>query len=169
MKKAKPKPLRLPDLPLPKAQIEALKSIAQAAGADKNMQLCLFIGPSGTGKTLVAQVLANELKRPLQRMKLPALVGESDGETERNLTAILAKAGAAKAILFFDEADALFGKRSEVKDSHDRYANQEVGHLLSAVEAYRGLVILGSNIEVDDDSALAGRPAHVLTFARQTD
>ena len=102
--------------------------------------LCLFTGASGTGKTLAAETLASELGRPLQKMRLMEIVGKNIGETEKNLQRVLVKAQAAGAILLFDEADALFGKRTTVKDSHDRYANQEVSYLLQTLEAYRGIV-----------------------------
>jgi len=173
MKKPSPDALTLDELPLSQEDIDALKKIGRAAGKQKN-QLCFFVGPSGTGKTLVASVLANDLERPLQRVKLPALLRKSagkpkKGETEEAVTALFEKAQAAGAVLLFDEADALFGKRSEVKDSHQRYANQEVSYLLDAVGGYPGLVILSSNRKAEADSALSGRRAHVLTFARQDD
>jgi len=102
----------------------------------------LFAGPSGTGKTLAAEVLANELELDLFRIDLSAVVSKYIGETEKNLRRVFDAAEEGGAILFFDEADALFGKRSEVKDSHDRYANVEISYLLQRMEAYRGLAIL---------------------------
>ncbi|WP_193367945.1 ATP-binding protein [Pelagibius marinus] len=161
-----PAPLLIDELPLSQKDIDILQKIAGNAGK-KAHQLCLFSGPSGTGKTLVASVLANQLERPLQRVKLPALVGKSAEETEKNLVALLEKAQAAEAVLFFDEADALFGKRSEVKDSHDRFANQEVSHLLDALIAYNGLVILSSNLKAAADSPVSACKAHALTFEKQ--
>ncbi len=163
-----PAPLGIDELPLSQKDIDTLQKICGSAGKQVN-QLCLFSGPSGTGKTLVAAVMANELERPLQRVKLPALIGKSAGATEKNLAAVFDKAQAAEAVLLFDEADALFGKRSEVKDSHDRYANLEVSHLLEAVSAYKGLVILSSNLKAEADSPVSACKAHVLTFARQED
>ena len=166
MKKPDTTPLRLGDLPLEEAHAGTLKAIARAAAASVH-QLCLFVGPRGSGQILVAKVLAHEAERPLKRTKLSALFGKSIGETENNLKGILEKAQTDEAILFFDEADALFGKRSSVKDDDDRYANQEVNHFLDAVGSYRGLVILCSNLKVEDDSPLSGRSAHVLTFSQK--
>ncbi len=161
-----PAPLLIDELPLSQKDIDTLQKIAGNAGKKAN-QLCLFSGPSGTGKTLVASVLANQLERPLQRVKLAAVVGKSVEETEKNLIALLEKAAAAEAVLLFDEADALFGKRGEVKDSHDRFANQEVSYLLDALSAYKGLVILSSNLKAEANSPVSGCRAHVLTFAIQ--
>ncbi|MEO3428865.1 AAA family ATPase [Pelagibius sp. CAU 1746] len=163
-----PAPLGIDELPLSQKDIDTLQKICRNAGKQAN-QFCLFSGPSGTGKTMVAAVMANELERPLQRMKLGAVVGKSAGETAENLTALFAKAQEAEAVLFFDEADALFGRRSEVQDSHDRFANQEVGHLLEALAAYRGLVILSSNRKAEAGSPVSACKAHRLTFARQDD
>ena len=98
----------------------------------------LFAGASGTGKTMAAEVLANELKLDLYRIDLSAVVNKYIGETEKNLRRVFDAAEDGGAILFFDEADALFGKRSEVKDSHDRYANIEINYLLQRMESYRG-------------------------------
>jgi SpoVK/Ycf46/Vps4 family AAA+-type ATPase len=106
----------------------------------------LFSGASGTGKTLAAEVLATELHLDLYRIDLSQVVSKYIGETEKNLRRIFDAAEEGGAILLFDEADALFGKRSEVKDSHDRYANLEISYLLQRMEAYRGLAILTSNM-----------------------
>ena len=105
----------------------------------------LFAGPSGTGKTMAAEVLANELRLDLYRIDLSQVVSKYIGETEKNLRRVFDAAEEGAAILLFDEADALFGKRSEVKDSHDRYANIEVSYLLQRMEAYRGLAMLTTN------------------------
>ena len=105
----------------------------------------LFIGESGTGKTLAAEVIAHELRLDLYRIDLSAVVSKYIGETEKNLRRLFDAAEDGGCILFFDEADALFGKRSEVKDSHDRYANIEVNYLLQRMEAFRGLAILATN------------------------
>ena len=94
----------------------------------------LFAGPSGTGKTMSAGIMANELKLDIYRIDLSTVVSKYIGETEKNLSAIFKGAEASNAVLFFDEADALFGKRSEVKDSHDRYANIEISYLLQRME-----------------------------------
>jgi hypothetical protein len=105
----------------------------------------LFAGASGTGKTMAAEVIANALRLNLYRIDLSAVVSKYIGETEKNLRRLFDAAEEGGALLFFDEADALFGKRSDVKDSHDRYANIEVSYLLQRMEAYRGLAILTTN------------------------
>ena len=102
----------------------------------------LFVGPPGTGKTMAAEVLAHTLGLDLYRIDLSAVVSKYVGETEKNLSRIFAEAATSNAILFFDEADALFGKRTEVRDAHDRYANIEVSYLLQRMEEYEGVVVL---------------------------
>lgn len=124
----------------------------------------LFAGPSGTGKTLAAEVIATALDLDLYRIDLSQMVSKYIGETEKNLARIFAAAETGGAILLFDEADALFGKRSEVKDSHDRYANIEVSYLLQQMESYRGLAILTSNQKSALDSAFLRRLRHVVAF-----
>ena len=124
----------------------------------------LFWGDSGTGKTLAAEVLANTLGLALYRIDLSAVVSKYIGETEKNLRKVFDSAEELGAILLFDEADALFGKRSEVKDSHDRYANIEVSYLLQRMEAYRGLAILTTNHKAALDSAFARRLRFVVHF-----
>jgi SpoVK/Ycf46/Vps4 family AAA+-type ATPase len=124
----------------------------------------LFAGDSGTGKTLAAEVLANQLRLNLYRIDLSAVVSKYIGETEKNLRRLFDAAEDGGAILFFDEADALFGKRSEVKDSHDRYANIEVNYLLQRMEAYRGLAILATNIRSALDIAFTRRLRFIVTF-----
>jgi hypothetical protein len=124
----------------------------------------LFVGPSGTGKTTAAEVLANELRLDVYRIDLSAVVSKYIGETEKNLRRVFDAADEGGAILLFDEADALFGKRSEVKDSHDRYANIEVGYLLQRMEAYRGLAILTTNLKNALDSAFLRRIRFVVSF-----
>ena len=106
----------------------------------------LFAGPSGTGKTMAADVLAHELGLPLYAIDLAGVVSKYIGETEKNLDRLFDAADAVDAILFFDEADALFGKRSEVRDSHDRYANVEISYLLQRMEAHDGVAILATNL-----------------------
>ncbi|HTK06004.1 MAG TPA: AAA family ATPase [Ktedonobacteraceae bacterium] len=117
----------------------------------------LFAGASGVGKTMAAEVLANELHLELYRIDLSAVVSKYIGETEKNLRRIFDAAEGSGVILLFDEADALFGKRSEVKDSHDRYANIEVSYLLQRMESYRGLAILTSNLKDALDNAFLRR------------
>jgi hypothetical protein len=124
----------------------------------------LFAGPSGTGKTTAAEVLARELALDLYRIDLSAMVSKYIGETEKNLRQVFDAAEDGGAILLFDEADALFGKRSEVKDSHDRYANMEVSYLLQRMEAYRGLAILTTNLRDALDSAFMRRIRFVVEF-----
>jgi hypothetical protein len=124
----------------------------------------LFAGSSGTGKTLAAEVLANELALDLFRVDLSALVSKYIGETEKNLSRVFAAAESSGAILLFDEADALFGKRSEVRDSHDRYANLEVSYLLQRMETYRGVAILTSNLKQTIDTAFQRRLRFIVTF-----
>jgi SpoVK/Ycf46/Vps4 family AAA+-type ATPase len=124
----------------------------------------LFSGPSGTGKTLAAEVLAQRLKLDLYRIDLSQVVSKYIGETEKNLRQVFDAAEVGGAILFFDEADALFGKRSEVKDSHDRYANIEISYLLQRMEAYRGLAILASNMKEAMDPAFVRRLRFVVRF-----
>lgn len=124
----------------------------------------LFAGASGTGKTLAAEVLASELQLDLYRIDLSSVVSKYIGETEKNLRRIFDAAETGGAILLFDEADALFGKRSEVKDSHDRYANMEVAYLLQRMEAYRGLAILTTNLRNSLDQAFLRRLRFVVQF-----
>ena len=124
----------------------------------------LFAGPSGTGKTMAAEVLANELRLDLYRIDLSSVVSKYIGETEKNLRRVFDAAEESGAILLFDEADALFGKRSEVKDSHDRYANIEVGYLLQRMEAYRGLAILTTNMKSALDDAFLRRIRFIVQF-----
>jgi hypothetical protein len=124
----------------------------------------LFAGDSGTGKTMAAEVIANELHLNLYRIDLSAVVSKYIGETEKNLRRLFDAAEDGGAILFFDEADALFGKRSEVKDSHDRYANIEINYLLQRMEAYGGLAILATNKQSALDLAFMRRLRFVVNF-----
>src|SRR4029077_11943522 len=124
----------------------------------------LFSGESGTGKTLAAEVLARELGLDLYRIDLAATVSQYIGETEKNLRRVFEAAEASGAVLLFDEADALFGKRGEVKDGHDRYANLEIAYLLQRMEAYRGLAILTTNLRANVDRAFLRRLRFVLQF-----
>ena len=124
----------------------------------------LFAGESGTGKTLAAEVLAHELALDLYRIDLAATVSKYIGETEKNLRRLFDAAEASGAVLLFDEADALFGKRGEVKDGHDRYANLEVAYLLQRMESYRGLAILTTNLRSNLDRAFLRRLRFVVQF-----
>jgi hypothetical protein len=124
----------------------------------------LFAGESGVGKTMAAEVIAKELNLNLYRIDLSAVVSKYIGETEKNLRRLFDAAGGGGAILFFDEADALFGKRSEVKDSHDRYANIEINYLLQRMEAYTGLAILATNMKSALDPAFTRRLRFIVTF-----
>src|SRR6185312_5093877 len=124
----------------------------------------LFTGLSGTGKTMAAEVLARELRLDLYRIDLSAVVSKYIGETEKNLKVVFDAAEEGGVVLLFDEADALFGKRSEVRDSHDRYANIEVSYLLQRMEAYRGLAILTTNMRDALDSAFLRRLRFVVSF-----
>jgi len=167
------------DLVLPQPQLDTLHEIAlhvrhratvyedwgfAARGARGLGINALFAGPSGTGKTMAAEVLANELRLDLYRIDLSSVVSKYIGETEKNLRRVFDAAEEGGAILLFDEADALFGKRSEVKDSHDRYANIEVSYLLQRMEAYRGLAILTTNLPTALDQAFLRRLRFVVLF-----
>jgi hypothetical protein len=167
------------DLVLPRDQAAQLRELAdhvhqawrvrdawgwEARGARGLGAAALFAGPSGTGKTLAAEVLAGELALDLYRIDLSQVVSKYIGETEKNLERIFGAAEDGGAILLFDEADALFGKRSEVRDSHDRYANVEVSYLLQRMETYRGLAILTSNQRSALDQAFLRRLRAVITF-----
>jgi hypothetical protein len=167
------------DLVLPPPQAALLREIAVharhrltvyerwgfAAKSARGLGLAvLFAGESGTGKTMAAEVLANELELELFRIDLAAVVSKYIGETEKNLARVFDAAEDSGALLLFDEADALFGKRSEVKDSHDRYANIEVSYLLQRMEAYRGLAILTSNQKAALDPAFQRRLRFVVHF-----
>ncbi len=124
----------------------------------------LFVGPSGTGKTMAAEVIAGELNLDLFKIDLSCLVSKYIGETEKNLSRVFEEAEQSNAILFFDEADSVFGKRSEVKDSHDRYANIEVNYLLQRMEEYEGVVILASNYQKNIDEAFTRRIRFIVEF-----
>jgi hypothetical protein len=167
------------DLVLPAAQTDTLRQIALhvrhkalvnnrwgfAARHPRGLGLtALFTGMSGTGKTMAAEVIAAELGLDLYRIDLATVVSKYIGETEKNLREIFAAATDTDAILLFDEADALFGKRSEVRDSHDRYANLEVSYLLQQMEAYRGAAILTTNMRHALDQAFMRRLRFVVTF-----
>ena len=167
------------DLVLPEPQRQILREIAAhvrqrarvyetwgfAAKAARGLGIsALFVGASGTGKTMAAEVLGNELRLDLYRIDLSQVVSKYIGETEKNLRRVFDAAEQGGAILLFDEADALFGKRSEVKDSHDRYANIEISYLLQRVEAYRGVAILTTNMKSALDTAFLRRIRFVVQF-----
>jgi hypothetical protein len=124
----------------------------------------LFAGPPGTGKTMAAEVIAAELDLPLYRIDLSQVVNKYIGETEKNLRRLFDAADSADVILFFDEADALFGRRTEVKDAHDRYANLEISYLLERMERFKGLAILATNRKKDLDEAFLRRLRFVVEF-----
>ncbi len=167
------------DLILPVHQLETLHQLASqsrhrmtvyekwgfAAKGRRGLGICaLFSGPSGTGKTLAAEVLAHELKLDLYRIDLSAVVSKYIGETEKNLKQVFDAAECGGVLLLFDEADALFGKRAEVKDSHDRYANIEVGYLLQRMESFQGLAILTTNLKSALDKAFQRRLRFCVEF-----
>src|SRR5271163_1808285 len=124
----------------------------------------LFAGASGTGKTMAAEIHAHELGLDLYKIDLSTVVSKYIGETEKNLARIFAEAETSNAILFFDEADALFGKRSEVRDSHDRYANIEINYLLQKMEEHEGVVILATNFRKNMDHAFVRRIHFTVEF-----
>lgn len=150
-------------------QVKQRSKVYQEWGFENRMNRglgisALFAGESGTGKTMAAEVIANELRLNLYRIDLSAVVSKYIGETEKNLRRLFDAAEDGGAILFFDEADALFGKRSEVKDSHDRYANIEINYLLQRMEAFRGLAILATNMRNALDNAFVRRLRFIVNF-----
>ncbi|MET8336020.1 ATP-binding protein [Streptosporangium canum] len=167
------------DLVMPDLALETLRDIARqvrnrarvyvewemAGSSPRGLGVTtLFTGESGTGKTLAAEVLAADLDLDLYRIDLAAVVSKYIGETEKNLKRVFDAADASGAVLLFDEADALFGKRSEVRDSHDRYANLEISYLLQRMETYRGLAILTTNLKSALDRAFLRRLRFVVNF-----
>ena len=167
------------DLILPPAQLAILKQLAAqsrhrltvhedwgfAAKGRRGLGLsALFSGPSGTGKTLAAEVLAADLGLDLYRVDLSAIVSKYIGETEKNLSRLFDAAEGGGVMLLFDEADALFGKRTEVKDSHDRYANIETGYLLQRMERFQSIAILTTNLKTSIDTSFQRRFRFMLDF-----
>jgi len=166
------------DVVLPDASLDALRALVVQArhharvvgewGFARSARgtgiSALFHGASGTGKTLAAEVLANELHLDLYRVDLSQVVSKYVGETEKNLRSVFDAAEQSGALLLFDEADALFGRRSEVRDSHDRYANIEVSYLLQRMEAYPGLAILTTNMRSGIDAAFQRRLRFIIDF-----
>jgi hypothetical protein len=124
----------------------------------------LFAGESGTGKTLAAEVIANSLGLVMYKIDLAQVVSKYIGETEKNLSSIFAEARTHNAVLFFDEADAIFGKRSEVKDARDRYANIEIAYLLQEIESYSGIAIMATNLRQNIDEAFTRRIDFLIDF-----
>ena len=124
----------------------------------------LFIGPSGTGKTLAAGWIATRLGLPLYRVDLASVTSKYIGETEKNLAQLLARAEQAEVILLFDEADSLFGKRTDIDDANDRFANAQTNYLLQRIENYDGIVLLTSNSHARFDAAFARRLDFVIEF-----
>lgn len=156
-------------------QIDQLRSwLAQHAGLVnqknklKDGYLVLLYGPGGTGKSTAASILAKEISTDIYRVDLAATVSKYIGETEKNLARLFDTAEQKGWILFFDEADALFGKRTEVKDSHDRYANLDVNYVLQRIENYNGLVILASNMKSNIDDAFIRRFQSIIHFPPPT-
>jgi SpoVK/Ycf46/Vps4 family AAA+-type ATPase len=167
------------DIVLPPDQLQLLREVCTHVkhrarifgqwGFDRKVSLgkglaVLFVGPSGTGKTMAAEIIAGELGLDLYKIDLSCVVSKYIGETEKNLNRIFQEADESNAILFFDEADAIFGKRSEVKDSHDRYANIEINYLLQKMEEYEGMVILASNFQKNIDEAFTRRLRFIVEF-----
>ena len=166
------------ELVLPHAQALQIEEIAQAMASIARVHhewgterawdgaglSVLFTGPPGTGKTMAAEVLANALELPLYRIDLSQVVNKYIGETEKNLKRVFDAAEQGDIILFFDEADALFGKRTQVRDAHDRYANLEISYLLSRMEKAKGLMILASNRKADLDEAFFRRLRYIVNF-----
>lgn len=168
---------RLDDLVLPQNTLELLREfllwiknrdtvIRAWGGRWTGGPVALFCGPSGTGKTLAASAVAGELGWPLYRVDLGALVSKYIGETEKNLNRLFSATHGQQAVLLFDEADSLFGKRGEIKEARDRWANMEVSHLLSRIEQHEGPCILTTNIRSNLDAAFTRRLAAVLPFPK---
>jgi SpoVK/Ycf46/Vps4 family AAA+-type ATPase len=134
--------------------------------ARQHGNVAIFSGPSGPGKPLAAEVIAADLGRPLHRVDLDAIASKYIGETEKHIDRLFADAAAAGAVLFFDEADAVFGKRSGVRDSHERYANLDVSFLIQRIDAYEGLVIISSNRRENLGDAVASRIRLVVEFPK---
>ena len=168
-----------PDIVLPPDQMAQLREICSHArhrnivfgnwGFDRKISYgkglnVLFSGPPGTGKTMAAEIIANELKLGLYKIDLSQVVSKYIGETEKNLSRIFNEARMTNAIIFFDEADALFGKRSEVRDAHDRYANIEISYLLQKMEEYDGISILATNLRQNLDQAFTRRLSFSIDF-----
>jgi hypothetical protein len=154
-----------------KIWLEHNPTLLQSWGMDKKIKpgfRALFYGPPGTGKTLTATLLGSQFEKDVYRIDLSQVVSKYIGETEKNLEKIFRKAEQREWILFFDEADALFGKRSNVQNAHDKYANQEVSYLLQRVEDFPGLIILASNFKANIDQAFLRRFNSIIHFPMPT-
>lgn len=149
--------VRLEHLALPANGVAQLRSVATARAGT----VILTVAP-GADRAQAAEDLARTMGRNLMRIDLGQVVSRFIGETEKNLGRVFAEAAASGALLFFDEADALFGKRTEVKDGHDRYANLEVGYLLQKIEAHSGIVVLASSGRQNIDPAFLRRLRHIV-------
>ena len=167
------------DIVLPKNSLAQLRELCQQVrhrrmvyttwGFDRKLSLgkglcVLLYGQSGVGKTMAVEIIANELRLDVYKIDLSTVVSKYIGETEKNLSRIFQEAETSNAILFFDEADALFGKRSEVKDAHDRYANIEINYLLQRMEEFDGLVILATNLRKNIDEGFFRRMHFAIEF-----
>jgi SpoVK/Ycf46/Vps4 family AAA+-type ATPase len=167
------------DIILPQGLVNSLKDIVNMVkyrhivyeewGFNKKLSLgkgicALFYGEPGTGKTMASDIIANELSMELYKIDISSIVSKYIGETEKNLNKIFEEARLSNAVLFFDEADALFGKRTEVKDSHDRYSNIEVSYLLQKIDEYTGIVIMATNFFKNIDEAFERRIHFILNF-----
>jgi SpoVK/Ycf46/Vps4 family AAA+-type ATPase len=172
------------DLTLPHARLSQLKDICNQARErhrisrewDSDRKLSpgkglsiLFSGPSGSGKTMAAEAIASDLDMPLFRIDLGAVLSKYIGETEKNLSRLLASAETSEAVLLFDEADSLFGKRTEVSDAHDRYANIETAYLLQKMEEFTGIAILATNLRQNLDEAFIRRMRFDVEFPSPAD
>jgi SpoVK/Ycf46/Vps4 family AAA+-type ATPase len=167
------------DIVLPPDRVQQLREITNYVkyrarvygdwGFDRKLAMgkglnALFAGPSGTGKTMAAEIIAGELALDLFKVDLSTVVSKYIGETEKNLSRIFTEAETSNSILFFDEADSMFGRRSEVRDSHDRYANLEISYLLQRMEEYEGVVILATNFRKNMDDAFVRRLHFAVDF-----
>lgn len=167
------------DLTLPHAKLSQLRDICNQArethrishewGFDRRLShgkglSVLFSGPPGSGKTMAAKVIASDLEKSFFRIDLSAVVSKYIGETEKNLRELFFSAEASNAILFFDEADALFGKRTQLSDAPDHYTNIETGYLLQMMEEYTGIAILATNLRQSPDTEFIRRIRHIVEF-----
>jgi SpoVK/Ycf46/Vps4 family AAA+-type ATPase len=148
-----------------KKWIAGSKSNVVTTGRLKPGYRVLFHGPPGAGKKKLAAIIGNELNKPVYRVDLSMIISKYIGETEKNLEQLFTRAEVNDWILFFDEADALFGKRTNVRDAHDRYANQEVAYLLKKMEEHNGIVILATNMKSNIDSAFTRRFNSIIHFS----